>query len=439
MTREPAAAWRAVRPGLPRRVASACAPQGWALRRLPAAARCLVAVVTSLATVAAVAAGLQTPFHSRDLLVFALLFGAVAASVEATRRVPEPAGMNANDMLGAWSLATAVLLPPVYALIAPILLMTLTQWRVRRIAVYKRVYSAAAIGLAQASGSALFHALPQQWTDWARVADNPAPLTLALLATVVVSKLLNTGLIGLAVKTADPETRWVGAFVVDNGRLELTEMCAGVLIAVVAGVSPFMVLIALPPMVMLQRGMLYAQLQTAARTDAKTGLLNAVAWEREAAVELRAAHRAGRPASVLLLDIDHFKRVNDSYGHLVGDDVLRGVAEVLRTQSRDGKDLICRFGGEEFAVFLPDMGAAEAPGAAERLRRGVADLVTVADRALVSVTVSVGVSVADPRHRPEATVSELLAAADLGLYRAKADGRDQVRGVGRPDRRTRRG
>lgn len=401
--------------------------------------RCLVLLVTVLAVVWTGVAAWVTPPRGHDLFLFAVLLGACGISVEATRRVPEPAGMNANDMLGAWWVAIAALLPPVYALLAPIPLMALTQWRVRRIATYKRIYSAAAIGLAYAGGSALFHALPMAWTDWGLLPHNPLPLSLALAATAVVAKVANAGLVGVAVKTVDPEATWAGVFVADHGHLEITEVCAGVLIALIAGLSPVLVLIGLLPVLLLQRGMLYSQLHTAARTDAKTGLLNAVAWEREAAVELSAARRRNQPVSVLLVDIDHFKRVNDAYGHLVGDDVLCGVADVLRAQLRDGKDLVCRFGGEEFAVFLPGVDAAEAPRAAERLRRGVAELVTPVGGALVQVTVSVGMTVADPVTAPDVSVAELLAGADLGLYRAKAEGRDQVRDVARPDRRARTG
>jgi len=210
-----------------------------------------------------------------------------------------------------------------------------------------------------------------------------------------------------------------------------------VLSALTAGLSPLLVLVGLPPVLLAQRGMLYAQLNAAARTDTKTGLLNAVTWEREAAAELSALRRRGQPAAVLLVDIDHFKHVNDTHGHLAGDDVLRRVADVLRAQLRNQKDLICRFGGEEFAVFLPGLDALEAPAAAERLRRGVAELVTPVGGTLVQITVSVGVSVADPVATPDATVPELLAGADLGLYQAKGAGRDQVRLLGRPDRRTR--
>ncbi len=398
----------------------------WPMWELPAATRVLVVVVTSAATWWAFAASWRHSLSGRDLVLFAVLLAACAVSVEATRRVPEPAGMNANDMLGAWWVAMAVLLPPLCSLLAPVALMALTQWRVRRIATYKRVYSAAAIGLAHAAASAAFHTLPGRWTDWRLLTLHPVPVVLAVVAAAALAKVLNTGLIGVAVKSTDPEARWRGVFVVDHGLVELTELCTGVLIAVLAGITPVLVPVAVLPVLLVQRGMLYAQLHAAARTEAKTGLLNAVSWEREAAAAMSDARRNGQPVAVLLVDIDHFKRVNDAYGHLVGDQVLREVADVLRNQVRDADDLVCRFGGEEFAVLLPAMDIDGAQRAAERLRRQVAELVTTTDRGPVQVTVSVGVTVTDRLTAPEATVPELLAVADVGLYRAKAQGRDQV-------------
>ncbi len=417
------------RPGLPH-------PRRWAVWELPTATRALVVAVTTLAAVAAAWAVVATRWHGHEVAAFALLLGAAAVSVEASRRVAEPAGMNANDMLGAW-LVPIALLPPVYSLLAPAALMALTQWRVRRINLYKRVFSAAAIGVAHATGSVLFHSLPDRFTDFGQLTRNPLRVTAAVLVIAVLPKALNSGLIGLAVKTADPETSWREVFIVDHGQLELTEVCAGVLIALVVAFSPLLVLLGLAPVLLLQRGMLYAQLHAAARTDAKTGLLNPVTWEREVAAQLAAGRRTGQPAAVLLLDIDHFKRVNDTYGHLVGDDVLRGVADVLRAQVRDSNDLACRFGGEEFAVFLPGVDPAEAPHAAERLRRAVAECAPPVGGALVQVTVSVGIAVADPVATPNANVTELLATADRGLYQAKSEGRDQVRLLTRPDRRNR--
>lgn len=399
---------------------------------LPRTTQCLVAVVTVVAGVWVLLAAERPELADGGL--FLLLVGAAAVAVEASRRIPEPSGMNANDMLSAWYVPVAVLLPPFWSLLTPVLLMALTQWRVQRIDTYKRVYSAAAIGVAHAAASSAFAAMD------GRAGDGPlgaasAGTVLAVAVAAALAKALNTLLIGLAVRTADPESRWREVFVVGDGRLELTEVCAGVLVASAVSASPWLVPVALPPLLVLQRGMLYAQLHTASRTDAKTGLLNAAAWERDAETALATARRRGQPTAVLLIDIDHFKAVNDAHGHLVGDDVLRGVASGLRAQLRDG-DLLGRFGGEEFAALLPGMDRAEAAQAAERLRAGVAAVVTPVEGAVVQVTVSLGVSVAEPDVASPPDLSELLAVADAGLYRAKGSGRDRVGMQTRADRRT---
>ena len=123
------------------------------------------------------------------------------------------------------------------------------------------------------------------------------------------------------------------------------------------------------------------------------------------------------------MDVDHFKRVNDSHGHLIGDDVLRALATELRQQVRES-DVVGRFGGEEFTVLLPRTDAEGACRIAERLRSSAGLLSVTAADGEISVTISIGVAVLG-QHGQD--LFELLAAADLALYRAKADGRNQVR------------
>ena len=118
---------------------------------------------------------------------------------------------------------------------------------------------------------------------------------------------------------------------------------------------------------------MHAQLLAQSRIDTKTGLLNASTWEREAAVEIARAVRTGSPLALALVDIDHFKVVNDTYGHLVGDKALRAVTDALRSQLR-GYDLAGRFGGEEFVVLLPQAREMDAINVAERLRAHIAAL-----------------------------------------------------------------
>ena len=130
----------------------------------------------------------------------------------------------------------------------------------------------------------------------------------------------------------------------------------------------------------------------------------------------------------MTLDIDKFKTVNDTYGHQVGDQVLKEVANMLRSLLRVGYDRAGRFGGEEFSLLLPQTRAVNAFRIAERVRANIAGLSITAPGAdggeRVQVTVSVGVAALDGGRRRE--LSELVAAADAALYRAKVGGRDQV-------------
>ncbi|TXK39069.1 GGDEF domain-containing protein [Nonomuraea sp. C10] len=376
-----------------------------------------VIVVADLAAIAATA--LTTPFHWRSLMVFAALMGCGAVCIEATRRLGMPAGVS-RDLLSAWWLPVALLLPPVYALLAPIVLQTLLQLRVRAAVLHRRVFSAAAIGLAGCAASLLFHGLAPE--AWPLSGSDSATIMLAILAAVVFA-LINTALIAIAAHTANPDLGWRAVlWDRESFTLDVVELCLGVTVTVGCGLHPILLLLALPPVVLLQRSLLHAQLQAAARTDAKTGLLNAAAWQREADTEIVRARRTGETLALLIIDIDHFKRVNDAHGHLAGDLVLVNVADVLRGQLRD-YDLVGRFGGEEFVVLLPGADLHEARRVAERLRARIGRMSVPADEAVISVTVSAGVALMS-EHGDD--LIELLAAADLALYRAKELGRNRV-------------
>ncbi|MCL4810659.1 MAG: diguanylate cyclase [Thermoanaerobaculia bacterium] len=164
-------------------------------------------------------------------------------------------------------------------------------------------------------------------------------------------------------------------------------------------------------------------LEKLALTDPLTGLANRRAFEEALEAELARAGRHGRPASLLFLDLDHFKAVNDSHGHAAGDEILSGFAAVLRRGCRRG-DLAARIGGEEFAVLLPMTGRVPATLVAERIRRATEGH---ALGQTVSVPVTVSVGVASTEEGTEAfEVSRLLRRADAALYRAKAEGRNRV-------------
>ncbi len=179
---------------------------------------------------------------------------------------------------------------------------------------------------------------------------------------------------------------------------------------------------------LLLNDQLQAQLQAAnarLREDAATDPLTQIANRRQletiAATEISRAHRYRWPLTVLLLDLDHFKRVNDLFGHAVGDEVLRAVAEVCRKEVR-GHDLVARIGGEEFAVLLPHCDLRGGETMARRLAEQIRDMrVDLLDGAVV--TVSIGIA---SLLETERTLGPLLQRADRALYRAKTAGRDRV-------------
>ncbi|HSC30765.1 MAG TPA: diguanylate cyclase [Gemmatimonadaceae bacterium] len=168
-----------------------------------------------------------------------------------------------------------------------------------------------------------------------------------------------------------------------------------------------------------------ARFEVLALTDPLTQTHNRRALMERLTSELERARRYALHLSVLMVDLDHFKAINDSYGHVVGDEVLRGVSRVLQREAR-AVDVVARFGGEEFVVVLPETGEDGAVALAERIRARVEETppVTGGEYGWLRVTVSIGVAtVPSPRvNSPE----ELIAVADEALYRAKAQGRNRV-------------
>lgn len=172
-----------------------------------------------------------------------------------------------------------------------------------------------------------------------------------------------------------------------------------------------------------EKELLVQSLHELATHDGLTGLYNHRAFYAQLEDELARSQRSGRPASLLLLDIDHFKQVNDVHGHLAGDAVLRGLSELLVSESRT-IDRVCRYGGEEVTVILPETDLETAARAAERLRAAVeAQPFDVNAGAPLHITVSIGIA-SFSAHADNAQA--LVAAADAALYAAKQGGRNRV-------------
>jgi diguanylate cyclase (GGDEF)-like protein len=413
-----------------RRLMAHAAFWDWAWWRLPLVLRCYVGAVMLLALVFIGFAASQTSWTTADLVKFLLLLGCGLISVAATPRTAYAQGALVRDFITAWVLPVAILLPPVYAMVTPIPLLVLTQWRIHKGVVYRRAFTAGAMGLAYGAASSVFRAFPVSIAGGS-IGTGMHAFSWALVVALceIMGGRGHNAIIVVAVKLSDPTVRLADQELSREAlQADLTEFNLGVLITVVVAVTPALAVFAVPMWLMVRRFMMHAQLLAQSRIDTKTGLLNASTWEREATVEIARALRTNTPLALALVDIDHFKMVNDTYGHLVGDKALRAVTDGLRSQLRI-YDLAGRFGGEEFVVLLPHAREGDALSVAERLRAHVAALsipVNDADESgpCVKLTISVGVSALDGDSSHKLT--DMLATADAALYHAKQTGRNRT-------------
>lgn len=406
--------------------------RGWPLWELPRWLVGFIALVTVADAIAIAAAVSVTSGSWRALFLCAALMVCTAATVELTKRAGENSGLI-KDVYAVWELPVAILLPIAYALLVPIFRLALTQWRIRRVPLHRRVFSAAVVGLSYASASLVFHGLTRSGWDTVGVPRVGVSVwVVALAAAAAAQWLVNTTLLFPAIKGSDPTVRMRDLYLArERVHNDVTELCVAVLVTLCIAVTPVTILFALPFVTLLQRSFRHDQLVNASRMDSKTGLLNAGTWEREAASEVVRAIRTRSPLAVALIDIDHFKAVNDAHGHLVGDRALKAISRTLSVFVRE-YDLVGRFGGEEFALLLPQTRAVDAYRIAERIRAYIASMPIDADggpaEEPVKVTVSIGVAALGAHWDTGKAnqLTDLLAAADAALYRAKSGGRDQV-------------
>ena len=173
----------------------------------------------------------------------------------------------------------------------------------------------------------------------------------------------------------------------------------------------------------LRRDLAERQMLTESMTDSLTGVLNRRGFESIAAQKFAAARHTGEPLAILMADVDHFKKINDEYGHLVGDKILcLGGGIITRVARRT--DPVSRYGGEEFAIFLPNTDEQAAQGIAERFCEAVREKPLQADGVTVPVTISVGMFVMVAGF--DGTLRDAIQKTDSALYRAKRNGRDRV-------------
>ncbi|MEV1294822.1 GGDEF domain-containing protein [Pseudonocardia sp. NPDC049635] len=402
--------------------------------QLPTGALVFVLAVDTLALGLLTASVLHTSVPSGEQLLLAALLtlapvGHTELSLNAERTRRRVARSHHVNMTSVWTFSGALLLPPALAAAVVVAVYTHLYLRVARAAgtpAHRHVFSAATVVLAVFAVDAVRLAAQVLPPPGAGHGDATVVLG-SLLAYCAVNTLLVTG----AVRLARPGTRFLSVLLGAEFLLELATLSLGGLVAVIIdNTSPWLVLLAVLPLLVLEQTTVVRQLENQVDTDTKTGLLNPAAWRWRTQRMIEHCVRNGRETAVLLLDLDHFKTVNDRHGHLAGDDVLQAVAAVLTDEVRE-KDLAGRFGGEEFVVALgglrpDDVASGRAREVAERIRRSVRALEVDTATAGRVGGLSVSVGVATSREHG-AELDALLAAADDALYDAKRGGRDQVR------------
>jgi diguanylate cyclase (GGDEF)-like protein len=400
----------------------------WHVWTLPQALHAYVLSITAFASIVASVAAARTRWQLSDLVIFVGLLACGVIAIESTRTVREIQGVG-RDLQTVWYLAIAITLPPAYALLAPLPLTAYRLWRVRRAFVYRRVFSNATISLAYGCASLIFHSVPSSVAG-ARPGTASHALTWAgvVAACGLAAWIINNGLILGAIRIADPEARIRDMF----GNREaitsdLIELSLAVSLSLVVAISALLMTLALPSVVLYRRYLMNSQLIAHNRLDAKTGLLNAGTWQREAEVELLRAVRGRTPLALAMVDIDHFRDVNDMAGQVVRDQLVRDIAGMLRDQL-PSHDLIGRYGSEEFAILLPQTSREEAQRISERLRDHIAaEPIAIESGShegfVFRLTVSIGVALLNESRR---ALSELIGAADSALGRAKSTGWSKV-------------
>ena len=353
----------------------------WAVWALPARLLSSVLVVELLAvallSVDAARGGVaQFSVHSVAVsgafAAVGVLHTEIALRVERARRRVTPSPHI--DLSSVWTFAAALLLSPLLAsaVVAVIYLhLWFRVWRPTRQTVYRWTFTTCTVVLAvHAAGAAA------AYIGSGDVFDSGTGLG-AIVIALLCYTAVNTCLVVGAILISAPDRTFrdvLGRG--DEVVLELATLAMGALAAgAVSMQSPLHAVLVLPPLVVLHRAVLARHLQEAASMDGKTGLLNAAAWQDRATRALERAGRGQGGAAAIILDLDHFKLVNDRHGHLAGDRVLAAVAEALRGEVRDN-DLVGRFGGEEFVILLPghegmDYDRSELVAVAERIRRRI--------------------------------------------------------------------
>lgn len=413
-------------------VSPASTLQNWSLWSLPRVAVGWLLTVEVAAVAATVVLSVLHPVNRSRWEFFAAITALGVVAAESTRGVERMRRWFSDtphvNMSSVWTLSAAVLTTPALAAATSVILYGHLWWRswyrVGGVQPYRVFFNVSTVVLSCQVAGLVAGATPGGLSLAPRTVHDLVGVFLVVAAYSAVNSTLAAGALA-ALRDQRSLRGLLGSW--QENSIEYATLSMGVVAAALLAWRPWVVPLLLLPLYVLHRSVLIRQLEHAATVDEQTGLLNTATWHSLATTELRRTRQRGRPASVLLADLDHFAEVNDVFGHRAGDEALRAVADVMRQELRFG-DLCGRHGGEEFAILLVDTDLAQAVEIADRLCERIRSLRVHAGEGdpAVRLSVSIGASAF-----PDAgdDLDDVLLAADNALFAAKDAGRDQARAV----------
>ena len=387
-------------------------------RALPRTASAYAVVIGVAAFAAAVPLIGRLTSDTSGWLIFGVLAAGAAVSHTYTVRTTRDTAFHTSWV---FLIPAALLLPPELVALLGVI-MHIPEWLKERYAWYIQSFNICnyTLGNLATWGGAFLvlradNLIPDDHVRWAL-----AGLTACTIA-VAANHIVLAPMITLA---RGHSLREAGVFSFESLSTDFVLATLGLVVAAFWHLNPWLIPFAVAPLLLVHRSLAIPKLQAEARVDPKTGLYNARHFTVAMEEELGRAQRFQRPMSLIMADLDLLRDINNTYGHLAGDAVLRGIADVFRQELRH-YDVPARFGGEEFSILLPETSPEQAYEIADRIRRAVSARLFEVETSSEPIRATISMGIASfPLNGDD--MNELVHQADLAVYRAKLQGRNRV-------------
>src|SRR3954453_22402317 len=394
-------------------------PRAPSFRGLPVPARIYIGAVLALALAAVAAAVAVADDPTLDLALFAI--AAVLCATGNLFEVFAPANFSFPPNLIVF-LCGALLLPP-WAVAVLAVLSFLPGWLAHRFRWYMVAFNIANYAIAGLAAHMIVRTAGNFGGHWSPDFASAVALAAAAVAFVTINHALSVAVVTLA---RGRSLRHSAEDMLGVMPMDLALAMTGACLAALWLTTPALALLAFGPIVLIYRALWVPLLQHKSRTDPKTGLYNSEYLEKELEDSLASAKSGNRGLSVVMIDLDQLRLINNRHGHLAGDRLIRVLADAVSESATAHNGLAARFGGDELCVLLPDTGLDQAREIAEKMRARIEDIDVPFDDVgqRLSITASAGLA-AYPEHAD--TAEGLLRVADAAVYDAKLGGRNRTR------------